>query len=108
MIPIMTAVGATIDYSRANNIKSKLQSALDSGLLAGARENTSNWNQMAERIFEANFKAITNESLQVTKTFVQETGQIFKANATAIVPTAFLGLINISKLKVAVYVHSNG
>jgi Flp pilus assembly protein TadG len=102
LIPVMTAVGATVDYSRANNIRSKLQSALDTALLAGARENTSNWNQTAANVFEANLKATTKESFQVSKHFVQETGQLFRATATAAVPTAFLGLINISSLKVAV------
>ena len=102
LIPIMTAVGATVDYSRANNVRSKLQSALDAGLLAGARENTPNWDQMAKTVFEASLKASTSANYQISKEFVQETGQIFKGNASTVVPTAFLGLINIHSMKVGV------
>ena len=102
LIPIMTAVGATVDYSRANNVRSKLQSALDAGLLAGARENTPNWDQMAKTVFEASLKASTSANYQISKAFVQDTGQIFKGNASTVVPTAFLGLINIHSMKVAV------
>ena len=47
LIPVMTAVGAAVDYSRSNNIRSKLQSALDSALLAAAKEGSSVWNQIA-------------------------------------------------------------
>src|SRR5262245_2354630 len=102
MIPVMTAVGAAIDYSRANNVRSKLQMALDAGLLAGARTGDSSWNQIAIDNFEANFKATVVAGLTVTKTFVQETGQLYHGNASASVPTAFLGLIQLPFLSVAV------
>jgi Flp pilus assembly protein TadG len=102
LIPIMTAMGAAIDYSRANNIKSKLQGALDAGLLAGARTSSSNWNQTATDIFDVNLKAKISDNFLVTKSFVQDSGQVYRATATAVVPTAFLGLIQIPSLKVAV------
>src|SRR5213595_952240 len=41
IIPLMAGVGAAIDYSRANSAKSALQTALDAGLLAGARDGSS-------------------------------------------------------------------
>jgi hypothetical protein len=102
LIPVMTAVGAAVDYSRANNIRSKLQSALDAGLLAGARANASNWNQIAIDNFEANFKATLAGGLNVTKNFVQETGQLYQGKAAASVPTVFLGLIQVPRLAIAV------
>jgi len=37
LIPIMTGVGAAIDYSRANSAKVFLQSTLDSALIAVPR-----------------------------------------------------------------------
>ena len=61
----MTAISATVDYSRANNVRSKLQSALDARLLAGARENTPNWDQMAKTVFEASLKASTSADYQI-------------------------------------------
>ena len=81
LIPIMTAVGAAIDYSRANNIRSKLQGALDSALLAAAKEGSSTWNQIAADNFDANFKAALANGLAVTKTFVQDSGQLYRGTA---------------------------
>jgi len=46
LIPIMTGVGAAIDYSRANSAKTYLQSALDMALIAGAKDGTSNWTKL--------------------------------------------------------------
>ena len=102
LIPVMTAVGAAIDYSRANNIRSKLQGALDSALLAAAKEGSSTWNQIAADNFDANFKAALANGLAVTKTFVQDSGQLYRGTASVAIPTVFLGLIQIPKLNVKV------
>lgn len=102
LLPVMTTIGAAIDYSRANNVRSKLQGALDSALLAGAKTGSSNWNQIAIDVFDANIKAKVTEAFLVTKDFLQDSGQIYRATASATVPTAFLGLISIKTLKVAV------
>lgn len=102
LIPVMTAVGAAVDYSRANNIRSKLQSALDAALLAGAKETSSNWNQVAIDSFNANVKISIANGLSITKGFVKEQGQLYRGAASVTVPTAFLGLIQIPNLKIAV------
>src|SRR5262245_57673963 len=91
LIPIMAAVGAAVDYSRANNIRSKMQSALDSGLLAGAKSGESGWKDIAKNNFDSNFSASFVQGLTVAKSFVQEAGQIYKGTASATVPTVFLG-----------------
>jgi Flp pilus assembly protein TadG len=54
MIPIMSAVGAAVDYSRANSVRSNMQAALDAAVLAGARDGSSNWAQVAGNVFDAN------------------------------------------------------
>src|SRR5215510_12262455 len=54
LIPIMTGVGAAVDYSRANSAKSKLQSALDGAILAGGNDGSSNWTQVASNVFSGN------------------------------------------------------
>ena len=38
LIPMMTAVGSAIDYSRASNSKTGLQAALDAAVLAAATD----------------------------------------------------------------------
>ena len=47
MLPVMTAVGAAVDYSSANKIRSSMQVALDTAMLAGAKDGSSNWAQVA-------------------------------------------------------------
>src|SRR5688572_26500359 len=71
MIPVMTAVGAAVDYSRANNVRSKLQTALDTAVLAGAKSGSSNWIQLATNVFEANVTQAVKNGVTVSKNFAQ-------------------------------------
>src|SRR5690348_9024911 len=57
LIPIMTGVGAALDYTRANAAKALLQAALDSALLAGAKDGTANWSSVALNVFNGNLAA---------------------------------------------------
>src|SRR5262245_66124852 len=66
LIPIMVAVGAAIDYSRANSVKAVLQATLDSALLAGAKDGSSSWAQVAQNVFQANLSAKSSASLTPT------------------------------------------
>src|SRR4029078_218613 len=54
LIPIMTGVGAALDYSRANAAKALLQSALDTAILAGAKDGSSSWVSVASQVFSGN------------------------------------------------------
>src|SRR5262245_8203559 len=54
LIPVMTAVGVAVDYSRANSAKTALQMALDTAILAGARDGSSNWAGVANNAFTSN------------------------------------------------------
>ena len=91
LIPVMTAVGAAVDYSRANNIRSKLQSALDSALLAAAKEGSSVWNQIAIDNFDANFRATLANGLIVTKNFAQDSAQRLSRDRFRFGPDRFSG-----------------
>jgi len=98
LIPIMTGVGAAIDYSRANAVKSFLQSALDTALIAGAKDGTSNWTQVALNVFQGNL-ASKNISAS-TPTFGSEADSTYTGSVTASVPTSVLGVINIHRVNV--------
>src|SRR5436853_101364 len=39
-LPLLALVGTAVDYSRANNIRAKLQAALDAAVIAGAKNDT--------------------------------------------------------------------
>src|SRR5215217_7084908 len=100
LIPIMTGVGAALDYSRANSAKVFLQSALDSALIAGAKDATSNWSQVALNVFSGNL-ASKNISAG-TPTFISDLESIYSGNVTASVPTTVLGVIRIHQINVGV------
>src|SRR5215204_1463996 len=101
LIPIMTGVGAAIDYSRANSVKVFLQSTLDSALIAGAKDGSSNWTQVALNVFSGNL-ASKNISAG-TPTFTSDSESIYSGNVTASVPTTVLGVIRINQINVGVH-----
>jgi hypothetical protein len=67
----MTAVGAAIDYSSANKIRSSMQVALDSAMLAGAKDGSSNWAQVALDVFSANVAKQASTGITFAKLFAK-------------------------------------
>src|SRR6478672_1973907 len=102
MLPVMTAVGAAVDYSSANKIRSSMQVALDSAMLAGAKDGSSNWSQVALDVFTANVAKQAGAGISFTTSFSQSSGSVYQGAVSASVPTAFLGLVHISSLHIGV------
>src|SRR6476620_12415435 len=71
MLPVMTAVGAAVDYSSANKIRSSMQVALDSAMLAGAKDGSSNWSQVALNVFTANVAKQAGAGISFSTSFSQ-------------------------------------
>ena len=100
LIPLMTGVGAAIDYSRANNFRTGMQAALDVALLAGARDGTSNWKDVAQNMFSANLTAQAKTGSAASPVFTELPGAIYQGTVTGSVPTSVLGIVKISSLAV--------
>lgn len=96
IVPLMAGITAALDYSRANGTKARLQASLDSALLAGARDGTDNWIQLAQQTFSGNFPDATAEAV-----FSAGTGGSLLGTATVDVATTF-SFFGISEVKVAV------
>jgi Flp pilus assembly protein TadG len=109
-VPLLTAVGCALDYSRASQIKSKLQSAIDAAsvgsvarrspayLYAGAMSADGPIAvgvQDAKNIFNANMQNMTGYTLNdVTPVVARSDGTVTsKVTFSADVPTMFLGVI---------------
>lgn len=109
-IPLLTAVGAAVDYSTAMRIKSKLQSAADAAsvgaiatgspayVAAGQMGSTgpiTAGNTDASNIFHANISGVTGFDNLVVTPDVNKTNNSITSNVSfsADVPTTFLGLI---------------
>ena len=97
LTPMLIAVGASVDYSRANSMKSTLQATLDSAVLAGAKDGVTNggsgWSQLAQNIFQSNLAVKT--SMATTPTFTANSDGTYSGSVTGSVPTSLLGIINI-------------
>ncbi|MEA2995752.1 MAG: hypothetical protein QOG74_1301, partial [Alphaproteobacteria bacterium] len=91
LIPIVGLVGSAIDYSRAGGLRQSLQVALDTAILAGARDGTSNWPVVALDSFNANIPAKVQSALPGLAPSFSTNGTTYSGAVTASVPTSFMG-----------------
>jgi len=91
-------MGMAIDYSRANAAKEDVQAALDSALLAGAKNGSSTWTTTAGNVFSANFS--TKAVSVPTPSFTKDEDLVYSGSVTASVPTSILGVLGIHSLDI--------
>jgi Flp pilus assembly protein TadG len=96
MVPMMGMVGAAVDYSRASGVHTGLQAALDSAMLAGARDGTANWSNVALSVFNANLP--DRGASVAAPTFIKNPDGSFSGSVTANVPASFLKLMGTSSI----------
>src|SRR6266700_2954485 len=116
-LPVLSAVGCAVDYSRASQMRSKLLAAADSasvGSLAktapafiAAGTMTSDGSISvgvtdARNIFNANMSGVTGYTLNSVTPTVTKSGTVVTSNVTfsATVPTSFMGIIGTSSFSV--------
>src|ERR1700730_276805 len=85
LIPIMAAVGAALDYSRASNLRSEMQAALDAALLAGAHDDTANLANVAANVFNGTFQPKIGSA--GSPTFTLHADGTFSGSVSGAVPT---------------------
>jgi len=101
LFPITAGVGAAVDYSRANGVKSQLQAALDAAVLAGAGDTTTNQNNTAKNTFDGNFVPKIS-GVTSSPSFQANADGTYTGTATASVPTSLLGVVHVNALNVSV------
>jgi Flp pilus assembly protein TadG len=97
-LPILTFVGAAIDYSRANNARSSMQAALDSTALMIAKDlsqgliTTSQVTAKAQAYFAALYTNTDAQSIAVTATYTASgsMGSTIQVNGSGTITTDFL------------------
>jgi Flp pilus assembly protein TadG len=99
LIPLMTLIGLTVDYSRASLAKSKLQTALDSAVLAGVAQ-SSDQTAAAQAVFTGNQSQSVYTLTSVS--FVAGSDGSLTGTASAQVSTAFLGIIAVKSITLSV------
>lgn len=105
-IPIISLIGAAVDYSRATSLKASLQSALDSTALAMTKKAPGSTPEQftadAAAYFNSIFHSPNAQNVQVTANFQNTTNPTIVMNASAAVNTMFLNLPGIGIPQIAV------
>src|SRR5262245_45220996 len=98
-IPILGLIGAAADYSRAAAVRAKLQTSLDTALLAGVKDGSENWTNVAAAVFNAD-AAMTSASV-ATPTFHTDGNGGYTASVNGTVPTTFMTIFAMNSIGVA-------
>jgi hypothetical protein len=99
MIPLIGAIGASVDYSRASAARVGLQSALDAALLYVAKGDSENWQQTAATAYNAMVVG-KNEASLGTPVFSVDGDGNYVGQAGADVPTRISSLLGFSTIHV--------
>ena len=97
-VPIISFVGAAIDYTRANSARSSMQAALDSTALMVAKDlsdgtiKVSDINTKAQDYFKALYTNTEARGVSVTASYTENTGKgsTIKITGSGNVPTEFM------------------
>lgn len=117
LLPILSAIGVAVDYSRATQIRSKLQAAIDAAsvgsvarkspafIAAGAMTGDGDIAEGvadARAIFDGNMSGEAGYTLNSVTPTVTKAGMLVTSTVTfsADVPTTFLGVMNKTKMTV--------
>lgn len=117
LMPILSAIGVAVDYSRATQFRSKLQSAVDAASVGSVAKKSPAFMAAgsmtgdgsiavgvtdAKAIFDGNMSGITGYTLNSVTPTVTKSGMVITSTVTfsADVPTLFLGVMNKSKMTV--------
>ena len=106
VVPVISFVGAAVDYTRANTARSSMQSAMDSTSLMLAKDlqdgtiNTSQITQKAEDYFKALYSNPDAKSVGVTATYTAAAGNGSKIliNGNGKIDTSFMRLVGIQDI----------
>ncbi|MEW6450435.1 MAG: pilus assembly protein [Pseudomonadota bacterium] len=106
LVPILGFVGAAVDYSRANAVKSSMQAAADSAALLLSKDvatlASGQIQTKANDFFKANFTRAEAQELAVSAVYKQDAGSEIVLSASSTVATSFMGLLGQASMKVAV------
>lgn len=98
LIPLLGIIGAATDYTHVSNVRTSLQVSLDAALLAGARDGSTNWTNVALDTFNANVQG--GNATIATPTFAIDANRAYTGSASATVPIMFGKFLGVSSLGV--------
>jgi Flp pilus assembly protein TadG len=103
-LPIIGGVGAAVDFSRANSIKTAMQAALDSTALMLSKEAaTATASQLqtdATNYFKALFNRADAPNPTITASYTASGGSTIVVNGSVAMATKFLGVLGYNSLTI--------
>ena len=117
LLPVLSAMGVAVDYSRATQVRSKLQSAIDAASVGSVARKSPGFLAAgsmtadgpipvgvtdAKAIFDGNMSGVSGYTLNSVTPVVTKTGMVITSVVTfsADVPTVFLGVMAKSTMTV--------
>ena len=104
-VPLMGAVGAAVDYSRANAARAAFQTALDSTALTlsktAATQNAGDLQASATNIMNALFSRPEVQNVTVSAQYTSTAGSKLALSGSATVPTAFLHILGFDQVVIS-------
>ena len=105
VVPLMGAVGASVDYTRANAARAAFQTALDATALAlsktAATQNQAQIQTDASNIFAATFSRPEAQNVAVSAQYSSTAGSKLVLNGSASIPTAFLHILGYDQIAIS-------
>lgn len=105
VIPFIAFVGAAVDYSRGNSVKSSLQGALDATALMLSREaatlSSSDLQSKADSYFKAMFTRSDVKNITVTASYSASGGSNVVVSGSADMPTEFMQVLGYKTMTIA-------
>ena len=106
IIPLMGAVGAAVDYSRANSVRTAMQNSIDATALQLAKNaatlSASQLQSSASSMFLANFTRPDASNVQVTASYTSGTGGFtVTVSGSATVTSNFMSLFGYSQVPIS-------
>ena len=105
IVPLMGAVGAAVDYSRANAARAAFQTALDSTALAlsktAATASAGDLQTSATNILNALYNRPEVQNVTVTAHYSSTGGSELVLDGSAVIPTAFLHILGFDQIAIS-------
>jgi len=104
LIPLLAFVGAAVDFSRANRVKTSLQAALDSTALMASKTAASvdsgTLQSSAQAYFDALFNRPEAKNVKITATYTSTGGSTVVVTGSADMETDFLAILGFKTIAV--------
>ncbi len=98
LLPLATAVGAAVDYSRASSIHSGLQASTDSAALVACKSTSTTTAQLQAEAQSVISNAFPNNSATITAFTSANNPRVISLSTQVIYPTKFMKVANITQM----------